>query len=464
VFFWLTSLVIADASLALTLGGGTYQGLGADAVVQLCSLPLLGLAAWKIWRDPLPAHVRWPLALIGGIVVLPLLQLVPLPPSAWTALPGRGPFAAAYKAAGMTIPWEPVSLDPAATWLSLLSLLPAVSVFLALLVLGLKTRRILSLIILGFAFGGVLLGIAQIAGGPTSSLRFYEDNTGDSVGLFANRNHYVALLTASIPIAAAWSVGVARSRSAKRGLYLALLLVVYVAVMLGIGMARSRAGVILAVIAGLVSPALAWESKPGGVGSGSRKLLVFFICANLCGLALAFQFGFVGFANRLEDQSVLADQRKPIAQITIHAIEADLPMGVGLGAFGPIYQMFEPPAVATPTPVIHAHDDWLELILDGGLPALALIFAFLLWYMHASIQIWRESPRTGGAIDRALARSGSFVVGLLLLHSIVDYPLRTASLMVVFAFAAALMISPSKIDLLPKTSQPSRQWADRTRR
>jgi O-antigen ligase len=185
------------------------------------------------------------------------------------------------------------------------------------------------------------------------------------------------------------------------------------------------------------------------------KLPLFFICANLCGLVLAFQFGFVGLANRLENQSILADQRKPIAEITMHAIEANLPMGVGLGAFGPIYQMFELPAVATPTPVIHAHDDWLELGLDGGLPALVLIFAFLLWYAYASVRTWRGAPRAGSAIDRALARAGPFVVGLLLLHSTVDYPLRTTSLMVVFAFGAALMISPAELDQL--SSDPARR-------
>jgi O-antigen ligase len=456
--FWLASVTIADVGLALALGGGTRQGLWSDALVQLCCLPLLGLAVSRLWLKPLPAHARWPLALIGGIAVLPLLQLVSLPPSVWTSLPGRAPFAAAYQAAGMALPWAPLSLDPGATWLSFLSLLPAISVFLALLFVDLKTRRILSLVILGFAFGSVLLGLAQLAGGPTSPLRFYDPtNPGDSVGFFANRNHYAALLTAAIPISAAWSVGLARDRNSKRSLgFAALLLLAYTVLLLGLGMAHSRAGLVLAFVGGLASTALAWDSVAPGVGRPRRmKFLLFLIGANLCGLLLAFQFGFVGFANRLENESILEDLRKPIAEVTVHAIGANLPAGVGFGAFEPVYQMFEPPAVAIPAYVNHAHDDWLELVLDGGLPALALMLAFMVWYVRASIRAWREPLGTASAVDRALARAGPIVIGLLLLHSTVDYPLRTTSLMVVFAFAAALMISPA--DTAQLASDPPRK-------
>jgi O-antigen ligase len=454
VSFWLAGFAIADVGLALALGGGTNQGLWSDALVQLCCLPLLGLAVRNLWLKPLPAHAKWPLVLIGGIVLLLLLQLVRLPPSIWPLLPGRAPFAAAYQAAGMALPWVPLSLNPGATWFSLLSVLPAISVFLAVLFLDLKSRRILSIVILGFAFGSVLLGIAQLAGGPVNF--YYPTDRTASVGFFANRNHYAALLTAAIPISAAWAVGLAVERTSKRGLGLALLLLAYAVLLLGLGMAHSRAGLFVAFVAGLAATALVWRSGADGADrSGRRKLLAFFICANLCGLVLAFQFGFVAIANRLENQSVLEDLRWPINEVTAHATEANFPMGVGFGAFEPVYQMFEPTEVTFPDYVNHAHDDWLELVLDGGLPALALILAFLVWYARASVRIWREPPRTGSPVDRALARAGPIVIGLLLLHSTVDYPLRTTSLMVVFAFIAALMILPAEANQL--ASEPARR-------
>ena len=47
--------------------------------------------------------------------------------------PGRSDIASAYQAAGIGLPWLPISLDPAATWRGLLALVPAISIFLALL-------------------------------------------------------------------------------------------------------------------------------------------------------------------------------------------------------------------------------------------------------------------------------------------------------------------------------------------
>ena len=56
----------------------------------------------------------------------------------------------------MTLPWLPISLYPSATWLGLLSLLPATAVFLAMLSLGARSRRILIVLILVIVFASVL--------------------------------------------------------------------------------------------------------------------------------------------------------------------------------------------------------------------------------------------------------------------------------------------------------------------
>jgi O-antigen ligase len=136
----------------------------------------------------------------------------------------------------------------------------------------------------------------------------------------------------------------------------------------------------------------------------------------------------------------LEDLRWPIAVATTHAIEADFPLGVGFGAFEPIYQMFESSTATLPPYVNHAHDDWLELALDGGLPMMVLLGAFIAWFIRASIRTWRDPPAVGNAVDCALARAAPIFISLLLLHSTVDYPLRTTALMVILAFGTALLI------------------------
>ena len=55
-------------------------------------------------------------------------------------------------------------------------------------------------------FLSVLLGLTQVAQGPSSSLRFFEfTNAQEAVGFFANRNHFAAMLYTLTLLAAAWT-------------------------------------------------------------------------------------------------------------------------------------------------------------------------------------------------------------------------------------------------------------------
>ena len=135
--------------LAVGLGGGTVQGLPSDAIVQLASLPLLGLALVMLFGQPLPSHARLPLALVAGIAVLPLLQLIPLAPDVWSRLPGRSGVVEGLQRSAIPLTWRPISLDPVATWRSFLTLLPPFAVFLAVLCMGFQARRRFILLIVG---------------------------------------------------------------------------------------------------------------------------------------------------------------------------------------------------------------------------------------------------------------------------------------------------------------------------
>ena len=202
--------------LALVLGGGTQQGFWSDAIIQLASLLLLGLVLLSPNLMQVP---RGAVILLCLLVALPLVQIIPLPPLLWTALPGREEIVRGYNAANMPLPWLPISLAPSITWRSVLSLLPAIAVFLAVLCLSHRMRRNLVLMMLAVAFVSVLLDLLQMMGGQSSPLRFYAiTNTDRAVGFFANSNHNAAFLYCAIPFAAAWSIGLRRqSRSRIRG-------------------------------------------------------------------------------------------------------------------------------------------------------------------------------------------------------------------------------------------------------
>jgi O-antigen ligase len=428
--------------LAMVFGAGGVQGW-SDAIVQLAALPLLVWALFRLNPSQLGRGGQWALVLLCAILALPLLQLIPLPPSLWSSLPGRQEYASAYAAAGMTVPWLPLSLDSSATWLGLLSVLPAVAVFLAMLSLEPRSRRILTVLIFIVAFVSVVLDLQQTWEGPDSPLRFYTSTERfRAVGFFANSNHNAAFLYCAIPFAIAWAIGLVLDHRRNRAIGLALLALLTLTIIFGLTTTQSRAGLALLLVAGLSGLLLAWRHDRGQSG---RRLLRVAIGANVVALILAFQFGFVAFLQRAEDQG-LKDARWPIARITSQAAMVNLPFGSGFGTFVPVYDEFAPRTLLAETYVNHAHNDWLELWLNGGLPAIILVFGFLAWFGVATFRLWSRGQPEAPVLDLALAQAASIVVVLLLLHSVVDYPLRTPTLSVLFAMACAFLIPPRTIE------------------
>jgi O-antigen ligase len=436
---WLTDGALPFATacvllLALVLGGGARQGYWSDTVIQLASLPLLGVVLLSPNLMQVP---RGPVFLLCLLVALPLAQIIPLPPTLWTALPGREEIARAYSAASISLPWLPISLTPSITWRSMFSLLPAVAVFLAMLCLPHRTRRNLVLMMLAVAFLSVLLDLLQMLGGQSSALRFYAiTNVDRAVGFFANSNHNAAFLNCAIPFAAAWGIGL--RRQSYRALVVALLLGF---IIIGLAVAQSRAGLILSVIAGLSCIPLV-VGKGRGIYRG--RLLGAVVGGGVIALLIAFQFGFVGMVQRMQDDtgSIFENLRWPVALVTLKAAQANLPFGTGFGTFVPVYQTVEPRPMLMEAYVNRAHNDWLELGLEGGILTIVGVVVFFAGFTRSSFRAWRPDQSGADALETALARAGSIVVVLLLLHSIVDYPLRTTAMMLVFALASALLIDP----------------------
>jgi hypothetical protein len=357
----LLSLTAATIILALVFGGGTAQGLRSDALVHLASLPLLGLALVALLRRPIAPQARLPLVVAAGSVILVLVHLIPLPPAVWTPLPGRGFVVETFELAAIPLGWMPISLDPGATWQSFLTLLAPLATFLAVLSIGHDGRRILSLLLVGFALASVVLGLLQLMQGPGSALRFYAiTNPSSSVGFFANRNHYAALLYAAVPFAAAWTIALAHDRRRRFGAVACGLALA--ALLLGLGVTLSRAGVVLGLSALLLSGFLLVRSSAGQ----SRRSAAYAIAiAGSIGAILVIHYALPGLIGRFE-AAAIDDYRFDILSITLAAAKAFLPVGSGFGTFQAVYMMYDRPEVLLTSYVNHAHNDWAELWLEGG--------------------------------------------------------------------------------------------------
>ncbi len=442
-------LVACVAVASLLLGGGTRSGFLSDSILQLISIPLLLAVLWRLSGEPANPRLRWALLFCLALVLVPLLQLIPLPPGVWTALPHREPSAAAFDLVGREIPWMPVSVSPHATWLGALSLLPPVAVLLGTALLGYRDRRLLSLVVLAVGMVSVFAGLVQVAQGPLSPLRFFEyTNPTEAVGFFANRNHFAALLYSLMLFAAAWAVnaGLAHGQRADRDKYetaaiVALLagFTVLVVLVAAQAMARSRAGLGLTIVALAGAFALAFSDRRGASGAAPTKLL---LAATALAVMFAVQFTLYRVLERF-DADPLVDARIPFARNTMEAAKAYLPFGSGLGTFVPVYGMFEKPKdVMINAYANHAHNDFLEVWLEAGVAGLVLMGLFAVWLVMRALSIWRNARHGKREIDGLLARAATVVIGLLVAHSFVDYPLRTGAMMAVFGFACALLIDP----------------------
>lgn len=427
--------------MSLLLGGGTRSGFLSDAVLELLCVPLLLMA---LYRPGALSKYRIEAGICAAIAAVPLLQLLPLPLGAWLKLPHRADLSSVVTSAGVELPALPISVVPEATWLSLLSLVPAIAIFLATVQLNYDQRRRLTLVLLSIGMGSVFVGLLQVAQGETSPLRFFEvTNLTEAVGFFANRNHFAALLYCLTPMACAWATEAAVALGEKplrerfeASAVLPMIagftaLVVLVAAQ---AMARSRAGLGLAILALLASFAVAFAGRSDTRGLSPSKLMG---TAISLGVLFAIQFALYRVMERFTTDP-LEDARIPFGRNTIEAALSYMPFGSGMGTFVPVYSTFEKPAdTLANTYANHAHNDFLELWLEAGVLGAAILLAFAAWFAVSTYRAWRSA--FGSRLDRSLAQSASVVVALLVAHSLVDYPLRTGALMALMAFSCALL-------------------------
>jgi len=417
--------------MALILGGSS-AGAASTLYVRLAAIPVLIVALWRLSGARPAIEARWPAIIFAVALLAAAVQLIPLPPSAWTALPGRAIVVQGYQAAGMPLPWLPISLAPDATFDGLLGFLPAAAMFLSVLTLDGRGRRALLAAVLAVAFLAVIAGMLQMATGPAGPFRPYAITNRDSaVGFFANRNHQAAFLLCAIPTAAYWAVRPA-GKAWDRSLFIAgLAIAVFMVLVVSLSLTRSRAGVLLLAPALIGSAFVAARRRNGGLSWAPPAILA---SAGVVAIGLVILFSFNVLASRFH-ADLNEDMRAQVTPLISRASEAYAPVGTGLGSFQAVYEVMERPESMTSRYINHAHDDYLETWLELGAAGAAVIVAFVAWWAVTTIRILRR--RAGEA---SLAMAGAVMVGVLLAHSWVDYPLRTPALATLFALGCALMI------------------------
>ena len=70
---------------------------------------------------------------------------------------------------------------------------------------------------------------------------------------------------------------------------------------------------------------------------------------------------------------------------------------------------------------------------------LILLAAFLAWFFPKAHNVWLKRKGNGHDPQLLLQRAATLIIFLLLIHSLVDYPLRTTALSSIFMFFCAVL-------------------------
>ncbi|MEK6637504.1 MAG: O-antigen ligase family protein [Pseudomonadota bacterium] len=425
---------IAFFFAALVLGGGSRLELAGPILLRLIAI---GALVWLLWNGamrgvglPKFAYVFW-----AGLLLLPLIQLIPLPWWLWTRFPGREVVVEMYQALGVT-PMQPISLAPERTVNAFFALIPVVTAFFLTLRLDNAGREKSIAWIITATVISAVLGLLQVVSGPGSVLYIYAITNGDaSVGLFSNANHHSLFLCAGIVLIFHWMSAKIRlnrqlpqTELAMGGLALLCLLTSVVATL-------SRAGVLFAIVAVLVGLTFIpinmlriSRMRFWGIAAG----VFLFATAVFSVMFFSRIFG------TADEGGILQDGRIDNLWVFGRMIADFFPIGSGLGTFDPVYRLYETAGEIDLTYLNNAHNDGAQILLEGGLWGGLLLIMFLGWYGAQTLSVLRVSSENMVRVTQRRAMCA--IIGLALAHSLVDYPLRTGAFSVLFGMCAAMLM------------------------
>lgn len=402
-FYYLGSVIL----LTLVIGGGVSQFLLSDHLIEIVLLPAIFVGFGGLFNPQISTFVR--LFTLFSVLIIGF-QFIPIGSDNWPSLN-----ITSVSRLQLFSPVPGKSLESGLFFIMLLGF--------GLHVMQLKPEtqtRLLNFVFVGVAINMVLvlLQLSYPNGFGTYGVLPY----AISVGTFQNENHLSALFVAMIPILTAKLIG-----ESNRGYFYYPLLFLLVILLYAVG---SRAGMFMAAVTAIFS--VFWF-KIGHRLIGKRLLWLVVFSPVL----FVFVWKLGGF------NAYFLDDRWLMAQNTWSAIKDHWLSGSGLGSFETTYPLYELTEQIELKYTHHAHNDVLELLLETGLPGLFLSVMML-------VKIMRN-------FDRSLfTQACIFSIVTIILHSALDYPLRTMAVGLMFSYFLAIILSKKrkKVRIRVKAAKP----------
>jgi O-antigen ligase len=433
-----TILLLFFAIVLLVFGGASRYDEFAQIPVRLTALLVITAAAFRPESNG-PREIRWPATFLACAIATVLVQLIPLPPGIWTAIPGRALFAEAAIAAGWPQPWRPLALSPDLALNALLSLVVPVAVLAGLTRMDSSQRmRIVPVLLVTVVISMIAVTVQTVTTSNGFSWVYRVLFDGWSPGIFTNRNHQALLLAIGFPLLASWMGSRQHSGSSAGARVVAIAIVPLLAlVLLGTG---SRAGLVLGPLGILGGVAVYWSARANKTSRrshGIRLLTASFAVGVVALITLAVALGRAVAIDRLLATDVTKDPRFQAFPTASKLMLDYFPAGTGFGSFDPAFRQAEPEALLNASYMNQAHNDVLQIVLEGGLPGLLIMLAVIAWLVVATARLWR---RRSSAAVFVQARAATVSLIMIVIASVVDYPLRTPIMMAVAAALTYLVV------------------------
>ena len=427
--FYLSALLLLFAPLYFA--GKTPEGLFINECIGLA---ILFFVVWGgIYSGKLSTWI-WLYLFLS--MMLALVYFLPISFDVWQSLPGRALYTESHawlRGQGDDRDLFQLSIVPSETVLSLLVLLPILGIFFSAASLPDQQVKSLVYVLLTVATLQALLGILQYVSGSPNFLFGIKSHGQNAQGMYTNRDHYVALLEMTLPLLLGlvlYSIGRKRlQREASFSVNKVLLLsFATIVVLVGAVFSRSRAGIFLIFLVVFLS-SIIFSRHIGGRQSASFTATLLVTAGGITA-----SLGLLPVLSRFLTLDPFEDGRWAIFETTITAIKAFFPIGSGPGTYDEVYRMFQP--VEQAFFLDHAHNDYLELLLEMGGGGVFIIVGFFLVYSYGWLCLRK---RNWNQMMFLQVGSGLSILALLL-HSLVDFNLHTPANFIVFAFLVGVFL------------------------
>jgi O-antigen ligase len=453
------SLIFCVTAAVLAFGGTEPISFAMVEIVLLGAFlaVMIGSKGFE-WAGSLRSAAV-PASLIGLVI----FQLVPLPGALSRWLRPDNPMLNASLPGSDNHFFSSLSIAPYNTRIHLVLWLccAAAFFFARMLAQDRASRRRLVTWLVALGMFEALYGLVQYLTGWQRIFGYIKKyNLEEATGTYINRNHFAGFLEMVIPFGVALvlyenaklprKVMPGRNARIKRMLggeklsRMGLWLLAATVMVAGLFFSLSRMGIISAVASLAVMAVFSGFQRKAGLWVGAGIMT--------CGIILVLWTGAgpaVGrFGTISEEYASADDSRWSLWKDTARLIGGHALLGSGLGTFPVAFTRVQSTFLGKF--VNHAHNDYLEVASDLGIPAAVLFFGSTGALL---VRLARKAASSEVSFERAMALGCLGSIAAILLHSFTDFNLYIPANALVFSLILGLAtsIQPARSGVLRRT-------------